>query len=290
MPELPEVQTMVDDLQKLITGRTILNVWSDWQKIVKLPKNFKAFSQQIKNSKILNIKRRAKYIEIELNSNRALIIHPRMTGHPLISNWKIENNKAIPISTGPMQEKINGYIHVLFYLDNDLMLGISDARKFGTIHLGEKNILENLPEIKKLGIDPFNKNFTVKKLAKLLRFKKLKIKPMLLDQTLISGIGNIYADEILWYAKINPLKKAGSLSVREITILFKVIRFVLKKALRLRGSSIVDYRDPSGEKGNYSLHAKAYGREGRVCERCDSKIVRIKIAQRSAHFCPKCQR
>ena len=290
MPELPEVQTMVNDLKKRIVGRTILFAWSDWPKIIKFPKKFNDFADQIKNSKIVNIARRAKYIEIELNNNRALMIHPRMTGHPLLGKWAIKNNKASPISTGPIQDKINGYIHLLFYLDNDLMLGISDARKFGTVRLGEKSFLENLPEIKKLGLDPFDKKLTLNKLAILLRSKKRHIKPTLLDQTIISGIGNIYADEILWFAKINPLRKTNSLTNTEIKSLFNAMHHILKKALKLRGSSFVDYRDTNGERGNYSSIANVYNREGEPCNRCGAKIIRLKIAQRSAHFCEQCQK
>ncbi len=290
MPELPEVQIMVDDLKKRIIGRTILAAWSDWPKIIKFPKKFSDFADQIKNSKIINVARRAKYIEIHLNNDRILMIHPRMTGHPLLGHWEIKNGKAIPTSTGAIQDKINGYVHLLFYLDNDLMLGISDARKFCTVRLGKKSLLENLPEIKKLGIDPFDKKLTVNKVATLLRSKKRPIKPTLLDQTLISGIGNIYADEILWLAKIHPLRKTNSLTDTEIKSLFKAMRLILKKALLLRGSSFVDYRDTNGEKGRYSSVANVYNRKGEPCKRCNSKIIRIKIAQRSAHFCEQCQK
>ena len=170
------------------------------------------------------------------------------------------------------------------------MLALSDTRKFAKIILGKKEDLENLPELKELGPEPLDKNFKFNDFKKIISVKTGKIKQVLMDQKVISGIGNIYSDDILWLARINPFKPANKISDDKLKELFKAIRAILAKAIELRGTSVSDFRDTAGKKGRYSDIRLAYQREGEKCLRNDGGIIiRKKIGGRSAHFCPVCQ-
>ncbi|MEK7549097.1 MAG: DNA-formamidopyrimidine glycosylase [Patescibacteria group bacterium] len=294
MPELPEVQTIVDDLNKKIVGRKIVGVWFDAPKLIKKPKSTE-FEKKIKGLKIIEIKRRGKNILIYLNSN-LLLIHQKLTGHLLYGKWsfgKAQNKQKVIVESlikGTLQEKVNNYIHLIFYLDNGWQLALSDLRKFAKILFGSKEKIEKLPDLTKLGPEPLNKNFTVDKFMSLMSFKKGKIKQVLMNQEIIAGIGNIYSDEILWTAKINPFKSANQLKTKELKAIYSAMKGILKKAVKLRGTSISDYRDTAGKAGGYAEIKKVYQREGEPCQRCKMPIKRVKIGGRSAHYCPKCQK
>ena len=173
--------------------------------------------------------------------------------------------------------------------NSKLMLAFSDLRRFGKVICDKKNIILDLSEIKKLGPEPLSPSFTLKKLKKIAVGKKGAIKKILLDQNFVSGIGNIYADEILWLAKINPLKKIEKITPSELKKIYSAIKKILPSAIKNRGTSMDDYRDPDGEKGNYEKYLFAYQKTGAPCSRCGTAIKRIKIMARSSHFCPKCQ-
>ena len=183
-------------------------------------------------------------------------------------------------------------------VDNNEMLALSDLRRFAKVLCGPKEIITNLPDLKNLGPDPLEQEFTYKKFKELFypppdarrSGKKGKIKQVLMDQSFISGIGNIYADEILWLAKIHPQSRVEKLSEAKLKIVYRVMRKILQKALALRGASVDDYRDAAGRRGKYDLVRYAYQRENEPCPRCRTKIKRLKIGGRSAHFCPKCQK
>ncbi len=305
MPELPEVQTVVNDLNKKIVGRKITGVWFDWPKMIKDPldqfcikvahKHVAAFEGFVKGEKFVEVRRRAKNILIYLTHGKMLLAHLKMTGHLLIGKWKMKNEKgkivAVPLEPrAVVEDPYNKYVHLIFYLDNGQMLGFSDLRKFAKIISGPKEVIENLPELVNLGPEPMEKSFTVDKFVRLMRGERGKIKQVLMDPEVIVGIGNIYSSDILWKAKINPFRQANKLKEPELKNLYKAMREVLQKALRLRGTSVSDFRDTAGEKGNYGDHRLVYQREGEPCPRCGTKIVRKKIGGRSAHFCPKCQR
>ena len=299
MPELPEVQTIVDDLNKKVAGRRIIDVWSDWKKTVKKP-SFDKFKKLIKGKKILKVLRQAKNILIYLSENHILLIHLKMTGHLLVGKWRIEKSKVrslcqkdlvIPIEPKEVvEDPYNKYIHLIFYLDNGQMLGFSDLRKFGKMILGTQEQIYNLAEIKKLGPEPLDPSFKVDKFVSLISSKKGKIKQILIDPAVIAGIGNIYSDEILWLAEINPFSPADKLTDKELKSLWRAMHVILKKALKLRGTSVSDYRDTAGKKGKYAEELLVYQREGEKCLRCGALIKRIKIGGRSAHYCPKCQK
>jgi len=289
MPELPEVQTIVDDLNKKILGRKINGVWFDAPKIIKEPRG-RGLEKQIKGLKITTVKRRGKNILIYLSRDFLLLIHQKMTGHLLVGKWQIANRKPIPSISGPIKEKVNDYIHIIFYLDNGWMLGLSDLRKFAKVLFGQKEKIEKMPDLAKLGVEPLDKNFTFFKFRNLIHAETRKIKQVLIDQEVIAGIGNIYSDEILWRAKIHPFKPANKLNEAELKKIYAATREILKKAIKLRGTSISDFRDTSGKEGAYATVRYAYQREDEPCPRCKTPIRRIKLGGRSAHYCPKCQK
>jgi len=292
MPELPEVETIVRDLKKKIIGRTIKAAWFDAPKLIKpSAKNL----QKIKGLKIEDIKRRAKNILIYLSDKKLLLIHQKLTGHLLYGKWKIKKiqNSKFKVQSllkGPLEEDVNNYIHLIFYLDNGWQMALSDLRKFAKILFGSQEEIENLEEIKKLGPEPLEKSFDFKKFKEVITRKSGKIKQVLMDQNVIAGIGNIYSDEILWEAKIHPFRAVKSLSEDDLKKIFLSLKKILSEALRLRGTSVSDYRDPAGKKGYYEVRRRVYQREGEKCRRCSALIKRVKIAGRSAHFCPKCQK
>ena len=300
MPELPEVETTVRDLQKKILGQKIQAVWSDFKKQVKKPKNFEQFKKEIKGRKIEKVRRRGKNILFDLSGNKTLLIHQKLTGHLLVGYWVLDNGYWKPKVKGPLEEKVNTYIHLLFTFDNDQMLALSDLRKFAKVELWNTEELEKSEEMKSLGPEPLEKDFTFGKFKEILTKKKAaegephqrrgKIKQVLMNQTVIAGIGNIYSDEILWSAKIHPFKDVSKLNRDELKRIFQAIKNIFKRAIQLKGTSISDFRRTSGQKGYYERERKVYRREGERCPCCGKKIKRTKLAGRSAHFCPKCQK
>ena len=307
MPELPEVQTIVNDLNKKIIKRRITGVWFDTPKLIKRPKP-EDLRFKIKDLRISGIKRRGKNILIYLSQKPKvlpcrqagksqkflLLIHQKLTGHLLYGKWNVKREKGkdriIPLIKGPLEEKVNNYIHLIFYLDNGWQLALSDLRKFAKVLFGLKEEIENSPDLKSLGPEPLDKSFNFSIFQSAILKNKGKIKQVLMDQEVIAGIGNIYSDEILWQAKIHPLRRVNELTVNELKGLYSAMRKILTKAVRLRGTSTSDYRDTTGKPGAYAKIRKAYQREGEPCPRCKTLIKRIKIGGRSAHYCPACQR
>lgn len=300
MPELPEVQTVVNDLNKKVVGRKITGAWFDWPKMIKDPldqsktkiahQHVKAFEKALKGEKIITVKRRAKNILIYLTGDKLLLIHQKMTGHMLVGKWRIANGKALPLEPrAAVEDSYNSYIHLILYLDNGKMLALSDLRKFAKAILGKTQKIENLPELANLGPDALSPSLSVNEFMSLMSLEKRRIKQVLMDQEVIAGIGNIYSDDILWEARIHPFRPADSLSVDELKSLYKAMKKILKQAVKLRGTSTSDFRDTAGEKGYYTEARRVYQREGERCLRCGIAIKRIKLGGRSAHYCPKCQ-
>ncbi|MGC9610666.1 MAG: DNA-formamidopyrimidine glycosylase [Minisyncoccia bacterium] len=302
MPELPEVHTTATFLDKKVRGKTIKDLWTDWPKYFRAPKGEKNFKKMILSRKILSIGRIGKNILFRLSGGYVMLAHQKMTGHFLVGKWRRNETdknteevwlgqKWVPAEgRGPLGDDRNRFIRLIFFLSGGEMLALSDLRRFAKLVLGKEKEIMELEEIRGLGPEPIDPKFTFEKFTELFKKKSGKIKQVLLDQTFLSGIGNIYADESLWRAKINPLRLAGSLTRKELRTLYKSIRMVLRMAIKLKGSSVDDYRDPSGRPGLYQKIHQVYHREGEACRRCGARIVRIKIGQRSAHFCPVCQK
>lgn len=289
MPELPEVQTTVKGLNKKVLERTFIDVWSDWEKTVKRPKDFKVFKKELKSKKIKKVWRRAKNVIFELSDDYSLLVHQKMTGHLMVGKWQMTNGKWKPEKRGPLDEKINLFIHILFFLDNGQMIALSDIRKFAKIELWKTKDLLNSKEFKSLGPEPLEKSFTFKKFEELLKNKKGKIKQVLMNPEVIVGIGNIYSNEALWWARIHPQKEVSKLSKKELKALYSAIRKVLLAGIKLGGESFSDYRNVEGGKGHFDTERKVYRREKEKCARCKTIIQRLKFGGRSAFFCHNCQ-
>jgi formamidopyrimidine-DNA glycosylase len=290
MPELPEVENTVRSLNKLVVGSRIVDVWTDAPKLVRKG-SFLELKKKIKGKKIIGVKRRAKNIIILLDGEHALLTHLKMTGHYLVGKWDIKKNSgketAISASKGIMGEKVNGYIHVIFYLDDGRELALSDLRKFAKLIFGkEKDIYKEEgvgnagTEATEIGIGEFRS---------IVSGSSKNIKMLLMDQEKVAGIGNIYSDDILFKAKVHPLRKASSLSEKEIKAIYAAMKEILSLAIRLGGTSISDYRNTKGEKGGYGDIRLVYRRDGKPCPVCETPIKRLKIGGRSARFCPSCQ-
>ncbi len=283
MPELPEVETIVKGLNRTVIGKKITGVVSDWPKMIKQITTSK-LTERIKNAKFKKFWRRAKNVVGELDNGLSLVFHLRMTGHLL---YRPQDPTKY---SQALKDPYNKYVHFKLLFSNGFELAFSDLRKFGTVNLVETKGLAGFFRGKKLGPEPLAKGFTFPVFAKILAGQRRRIKQVLMDQSLISGVGNIYGDEILFAARIRPSRKANEITAAEQKKLFRAIKKVLEKAVKYRGTSISDFRDVKGEKGNFQKVLAVYRQTGKPCPRkCGGKITRIKIGQRSAHYCPKCQ-
>ncbi len=255
-------------------------------------KHVAIFEKFLTGEKIVEAKRRAKNILIYLTHGKMLLVHQKMTGHMLVGKWKVEKDKRpAPIEPEALiTDPYNKYVHLILYLDNGEMLGLSDLRKFAKVIAGSVEEIESLPELTNLGPDALDANFKYDQFKARILKKSQKIYQVLMDQQVIAGIGNIYANEILWLAKVYPFKPAKRLSEKELKALWQAMRKVLPRALKLRGTSTSDFRDTDGMKGKYGNELLVYQREGDPCFRCKTKIKRVSVGGRSAHFCPKCQK
>jgi formamidopyrimidine-DNA glycosylase len=275
MPELPEVQTVVDNLNKLrIVGDIISGAKVFWPRtIADLTPD--VFCKKIKGHTIQAITRRGKYIVVALSQNLTLLIHLRMTGH---LNWE------------PRGKPRNKHEHVILELGGNMDLRFQDTRKFGRIFLtmNPQSVLD------KIGPEPLSNDFTMARFHKRLHTCRRQIKPLLLDQKFIAGLGNIYVDEALWKAGIHPLRISCSLSKKETTALHQAIPYVLHTGLRNMGTTLGggagNFYSVAGRRGRNADQLKVFRRGGQDCPRCGSAIQRIVVGQRGSHICPKCQR
>ena len=295
MPELPEVETTKRGLERTIKGLVIKDVWTDLSTkdkrqsgAIANPKYFKIFKKEILNKKILSVERRAKNILINISGKKTVLVHLKMTGHLLYGKYKFTNNKWIPDEKGPLNDPYNRFVHAVFTFSNKKHLAFSDARKFGKITLLDTPTAHDTKHLNNIGPEPLDKNFTLEKLKELLGKKPNgKIKTILMDQSVIAGIGNIYSDEILWRAGVHPERKVSGLNNPELNLIFKAIKVTLAKGIDFGGDSMSDYRNIEGLPGKFQLHHEAYRRTGEKCRRrgCPGIIKRKMVNGRSAHFC-----
>lgn len=295
MPELPEVQTTANILNSKLKGLTILDVWTDYdsafhkgKKNIKDKKYFPFFREQIFNKKVLNVERRAKNVLINVSGNKTILVHLKMTGHLLYGDYKFENKKWFPPKDGPLADPYNRFIHLAFSLSNKKTLVLSDTRKFAKVFVFDTDKMNETEGLKTLGPEPLDKRFTYKIFKEQLSKKPNgKIKTVLLDQTIIAGLGNIYSDEVLWMSSVHPTEKVKDIPEIKLKVLFKSVIKVLTESIKVGGDSMSDYRNPFGEKGGYHLIHKVYRKTGEKCCRKDCRgiIKRIKVGGRSAHYC-----
>lgn len=275
MPELPEVETIRKGLEEYLVGKKIESVE------VHLPKQLQGDPKDIEGATIEQVERFGKGLVITLSNGYCLAIHIKMTGQLIYRDGKITNDgKYIAVP--------NPYTHVIFHLNHHAALYYADIRQFGWIKIVPKNDLQKLIFFKELGPEPL-KDLTEEKFAKILK-TTTKIKPLLMDQKKIGGIGNIYANDALYLARIDPRRKANSLSTAEQKTLFKAILTVLQKGIAAGGSSENNYVNALGQQGSYQKHALVYGKEGKPCPHCDGTIKKIMLAGRGTFFCPACQK
>lgn len=269
MPELPEVETVARKIEPDLIGRTIVSADVRWARTLATP-SVKKFKEQIAGQKILGVSRRAKYL-ILLLENYNLLIHLRMSGDLMVRKGKIKLEKHDRLVL-TLKSK-NGQLSELAF---------NDTRKFGRVWL------INQPEkiLGKLGPEPLEKDFTPEWLYENLRKRKRLLKPLLLDQTFLAGVGNIYADESLHIAKLHPQALSNVISQKQAKALHEAIVSVLKEGIRRNGASI-DWVYRGGEYQNYF---RVYDQEGKPCMVCDTKIQKIIVGQRGTHVCPKCQK
>jgi len=269
MPELPEVETVKNELAPHLLGRKFTDITILWDKVIKQP-SVEDFRSRLVGQEITGLSRRGKYLTIHLSSGDLLVIHLKMSGSLLIS----KDASAPPKHT-----------RAIIHLDKGTNIFFRDPRKFGAMWL----VKESSSVTGKLGPEPLEASFTPQVLAKLLLNRKAPIKALLCDQSVIAGIGNMYADEALFCARIHPLRQGGSLSPDEIERLHHAIQQVLRTAIGNKGASIVNYYRPSGETGTAHFEFKVAHQGGKTCPVCSSPIQRIRVRNRGTYFCPKCQ-
>ena len=290
MPELPEVETIVRELNKKIVGLRIKDAWIDRPKTVRQAGGVEFFKKAIKNKKIQSVTRRAKYIIINIEGAKTIFVHQKISGHLLYGKWEQDaDGKWSSKLPGPLRnDPDNRFIRLIFFLNNGFQLALSDLRRFAKVILTDDKKVATLKEIHELGPEPLDIN--VKTFRELFKKKRGRIKPVLMDPKFIAGIGNIYGDEILWEAGYHPLSRVENLTEKDINKILKAVRDILKKAIRCGGDSMDNYRRTSGEKGGYQNIQKAYQQTGKKCGKKDGGVIkRLKIGGRSAHFCPKHQ-
>ena len=265
MPELPEVETIKRELERAVLGKKIVEVIVNNPYVIKQPKR-QEFTKGLKNATIKNILRKGKLLIMELSNGRALTIHLKMTGQLIYPG---DTRKS----------------RVSFKLSDGRILDFNDRRLLGELRLLED--WRSLKFIEELGPEPFD--ISSEQFKQMLSSKKTKIKPLLMDQTFISGVGNLYAAESLFRAKIHPQRPALSLSDKEKEVLFKEIKDTLNEAIHYKGSSVDQYVQLSGTPGDYVKYHKVYDRQGKPCLVCKTAIKRISLGGRGTYFCPKCQ-
>lgn len=271
MPELPEVETVAADLRQQLLGRRFAGAQILWPRTLATPSPV-ALAERVAGRTVIDVGRRGKYLLIHLDTTESLIIHLRMTGRLSI----------VPAGHPALAD---AHVRAWFNLADGEMLVFNDARKFGRIWL----VGDSAEVTGKLGPEPLDWTFTPETLADTLRKRRVAVKALLLDQTVVAGVGNIYADEALFLAGVHPLRPGASLTSAEIGRLHAAIRFVLAESIDQRGTMLRDYRTPYGPDGAYKSHLRVYGQPGKPCPRCGTPVERIRITQRSSHFCPQCQ-
>jgi formamidopyrimidine-DNA glycosylase len=267
MPELPEVETVKNELAPHIIGNTIISITPVWAGIIKgIP--VEEFTERVSGQKITALSRHGKYLLFHLSSGDKLVIHLKMTGSLILN------------ASEPPQ-----YTRAVIHLDNGQNIYFRDPRKFGVLKL-----IKDVSEVvSKLGPEPFDSEFTVKVLTERLKNRTSPIKALLLDQKFLAGVGNMYADEALFAAGIHPARISGSLTTEEIKRLHRAIRRVLKAGISNKGASIVTYYHPDGSTGTAHFQFNVAHGMREMCTVCGTKIKRIVIRGRGTYFCPKCQ-
>lgn len=270
MPELPEVENYRRDLAELLVGRRFTRVYVDWPNQIEVP-SVAELRHRLPGQTVTSVGRRGKFLLFHTSGGDSLLIHLRMSGRLYVE---------------PASMPRDSHVHVAFGLDSDDELRFYDPRKFGRMYLVD----EPAEVVGKLGPEPLDEGFTVERFAEMLERRRGRIKPLLLNQSFLAGLGNIYTDEALHRAGLHPLRTADTLNTEEVAALHTAIQVTLRGAIEHRGTSFSwVYRDAYGEPGGYQERLRVYGRAGEPCPRCGAPIERIVVGQRGTFFCPACQ-
>ncbi len=295
MPELPEVETVARDLQRWVAGATIADAVVHWERTVRHPQPGERFAAEVAGATIRRVSRRAKSVLLHLDDGRVMTVALRMTGALIVTQPGMPDDP---------------YARVVFLLADGRELRYRDVRKFGRIGLWPGGGLRSVGAGRGTrsrrvaeggrgyrigevfsghGPEPLQRSFTVRRFAERLSRRSAKLKSLLLDQGFIAGVGNIYADEALWRARLHPLRAADTLADRDVRRLHRAVRQVLREGIANRGASFSDYVSADGEPGANAERLAVYRRTDQPCYRCGRPIKRIVVGQRSTHFCPRCQ-
>ena len=288
MPELPEVEVVRRSLQSFIKGLEI-------KKVSVLNRNLRYkirrdFNKKIINQKIIFIRRRSKFLLLGLENHSVILIHLGMTGKIFIIN---NSSKKVFKTSFYYENEINKkHNHIIIKFNKFIKLIYNDVRKFGFVKIIPSGSIKENNHLRLLGPEPLNKDFNIKYLNTKVKNIKKNIKNLLMDQKLVSGLGNIYVNEILHLSSVNPLKDSKNLKIHQAKKIVKNIKTILLKAIKLGGSSIRDFKGASGKKGNFQQKFMVYDRNGQVCKKigCRGKIKKIYISNRSTFYCLKCQK
>jgi formamidopyrimidine-DNA glycosylase len=301
MPELPEVETTVRGLKKILPGLLIKDIWSDYplpihreKEHIKSPLHYERFLKTVRGAKVKDVRRRGKNILIDLKNDHTVLIHMKMTGHFLYGKYRRKDGFWIPkIKEGPLRDPYNKFVRLVFSLSNGNHLVLSDLRKFGKVMVAKTKNIEHAGDLYKLGPELLEPPISFKAFRERL-FKKPggKIKQVLMDQSVVAGIGNIYSDEILWEVGVNPKEPVKNISRPKLKKMYAAAKKILRYSISLGGDSTSDYRNLEGNRGGFQNKHHAYHKMGQKCLRknCGGMIVRIKLGARSAHFCNRHQR
>jgi formamidopyrimidine-DNA glycosylase len=279
MPELPEVETIARELRPLVLGSTIEGFWTDWPRAIKHP-DPEAFAAGVAGRRIEEVSRRAKWLVLELSGAMVVALQVKMTGQVFVLPAGTERDR---------------HVHLVFRLDGDRELLVRVVRKFARVALyrrdeaGRALGADETDPFDQLGPEPLDPSFTLARFRRLIRGRRGRLKPLLVDQAFLAGVGNIYADEALWRAKLHPLRSAASLKPSDERALYTAIRDVLSEGIERRGASVDDYTAPEGD-GEMQDHLDVYQRTGQPCHRCGRPIKRFVLGIRATHFCSWCQR
>ena len=286
MPELPEIEIVKRSLFQKVNKAKIIDVKINNKNLrYKIPSDF---SEQLIGEKIISISRRSKYLIFHLKK-KLLLVHLGMSGKLLL--MKKQDKSILRTSFYYDLNIIEKHNHIYFILNNGYVLVYNDIRRFGFFKLYNYIQLNKIPFISKLGIEPFSKKFNVKYFRNITQEKKKKIKNLLMDQTFLSGLGNIYVNEVLFMTKVKPFRRCNSLDKNEVENLIINIKKILKHSISQGGSSIKDFQSTHGKSGNFQQFFLVYGRENKNCSRisCNGKIKKVIITNRSSFYCSKCQ-
>jgi formamidopyrimidine-DNA glycosylase len=291
MPELPEVETMARDLAPLLVGSLVRDAWWDWETVIRHPAP-ERFRQDLVGRTVRGVSRRAKWLVIDLDEDAVLAIQVKMTGQLFVlpAGTRHDRHVHLRLTLGPGPVVGGGAV------EGERWLLFRDVRKFGRVGLyrrGPGGVIFGADDegglFSRHGPEPLDEDFTLRRFRERLRARRGRLKPVVVDQSFLAGVGNIYADEALWRAGLHPLRSVGTLRPAHERRLYEAIRGVLGEAVTRRGSSVDDYTAPEGD-GRMQEHLDVYQRTGLPCHRCGRPVRRLVLAQRGTHFCSWCQR